>query len=256
MMHNGFATILLLAALLADNPASAQDRRPIVFEVWVPAGATLVIDGFRTLSTGEKRTFETPPVPTDGAHVYTVKVIQGDRELVRTLRFTPEGTRTFDLRAEFAASKSVKQPGGEEASELRPGLSRGPEKAGFRTFVEDGRLWVFHEDAAELSAWLKDGTLARHVIRPGVGPEGMSIKAPDGETVVDYLLGVDGFVTVLEPDASRLWVFRKGSKELEDFRKEGPPARYVSRLREEPMGMTIKAPDFETMDAYLKGLRK
>lgn len=49
----------------------------------------------------------------------------------------------------------------------------------------------------------------------------------------------------------RLWVFRSGSRELAAFRRDGPPARQVTRLGVGPNGMAIKAPDAGIIDAYL-----
>lgn len=49
----------------------------------------------------------------------------------------------------------------------------------------------------------------------------------------------------------RLWVFRSGSRELAAFRRDGPPARQVTRLGVGPDGMAIKAPDAGIIDAYL-----
>jgi uncharacterized protein (TIGR03000 family) len=59
-----------------------------------------------------------------------------------------------------------------------------------------------------------------------------------------------GFVT-FERDG-RLWVFREKSKELEEFKRDGEIAKQVTRIGAGPGGRTIKAPDAETLDAYLK----
>ena len=59
-----------------------------------------------------------------------------------------------------------------------------------------------------------------------------------------------GFVTVLDKHG-RLWVFRAESKELAEFREKGEPAKQVVRPRSGPDGLTLKAPDAETLDAYL-----
>ena len=53
--------------------------------------------------------------------------------------------------------------------------------------MEDGRLWVFREGAKELSLFEEAGELAKHVIRPGAGPGGMTIKGPDADTIDAYL---------------------------------------------------------------------
>ena len=58
-----------------------------------------------------------------------------------------------------------------------------------------------------------------------------------------------GFVTKVEN--GRLWVFKEGSKELEQFEKNGEPTINVSRIGEGPEGMTIKAPTTEVIEAYI-----
>lgn len=129
-------------------------------------------------------------------------------------------------------------------------LERNPlAKNGFVTRVEDGRLWVFRIGSAELGDYLKHRELAKHVVQPGAGPMGMTIKAPDAETILDYMVCRPGFVTKIED--GRLWVFRTGAKELAEFEKAGELVKQVARLGAGPMGMTIKAPDAETIDAYL-----
>ena len=58
-----------------------------------------------------------------------------------------------------------------------------------------------------------------------------------------------GFYTELDKDG-RLWVFKAGSAELAEFKAEGKPARHVVRPAAGPGGVTLKAVDFETLDAY------
>jgi hypothetical protein len=58
-----------------------------------------------------------------------------------------------------------------------------------------------------------------------------------------------GFVTRVED--GRLWVFKEGSKELEQFEKHGEPTIHVSRIGAGPEGMTLKGPSYEVLDAYL-----
>ena len=58
-----------------------------------------------------------------------------------------------------------------------------------------------------------------------------------------------GYVTVIEK--GRLWVFKDGSKELEDFRKHGEPTVSNMKIGAGPDGMTVKGPSMEVIDAYL-----
>ena len=60
-------------------------------------------------------------------------------------------------------------------------------KPGFYTQLDDGRLWVFQEGSKELQDFLAKGELAKHVVRPGAGPGGMTLKGPDGETLDNYM---------------------------------------------------------------------
>jgi sugar lactone lactonase YvrE len=123
------------------------------------------------------------------------------------------------------------------------------DKPGFVTKVEDGRLWVFREGSKELAAFQKHGELAKHVVRPGAGPKGMTMKAPDSETILAYLACKPGFWTKI--DDGRIWVFREGSKELDSFQKHGELAKHVVRPGVGPGGATVKAPDSDTLVQWL-----
>jgi hypothetical protein len=123
-------------------------------------------------------------------------------------------------------------------------------KPGFETRVADGRLWVFPASSKELAEFEKHGELAKHVIRPGAGPAGMTIKAPEAEIIDAYLTAAEGFETRLRE--GRVWVFRPGSAELAEFEKSGDLAKHVTRPGAGPQGMTVKAADAETLDAYLR----
>jgi hypothetical protein len=122
-------------------------------------------------------------------------------------------------------------------------------KPGFVTIEEEGRLWVFRNGSPLLAHYVASGDLAKHVIRPGAGPAGKTVKAPDAETLHEYLTARDGFVTKFED--GRLWVFRTGAEELAAFERDGELAKHVIRPAAGPLGLTVKAPDVETLDAYL-----
>jgi hypothetical protein len=136
------------------------------------------------------------------------------------------------------------------------------------TKVVDGRLWAFRAGSPELAEFEAGGELAKHVIRPAGGPLGLTVKSPDTETLDAYVrLAVHessepaqapsptsydkpGFVTFIRD--GRLWVFRTGSDEIKEFKEVGEPAKHVTRPGGGPRGITIKAPDVETIEAYLK----
>ena len=63
-----------------------------------------------------------------------------------------------------------------------------------------------------------------------------------------------GFVTEVED--GRLWVFREGSKELEEFKKSGEPAKQFADIGSGPEGMTVKSADEATLKDYLQALKK
>jgi hypothetical protein len=125
-------------------------------------------------------------------------------------------------------------------------------KPGFVTEVVDGRVWVFREGCEELAEYRTNGEPAKHVIYPGAGPKGMTVKAPDSETVAAYVAAAEGFETTV--DEGRIWAFRAGTPELEEFKKSGEPAKQVIRPAAGPMGMTVKGPDTDTIDAYLRAV--
>ncbi|MCJ8500326.1 hypothetical protein [Desulfatitalea alkaliphila] len=134
------------------------------------------------------------------------------------------------------------------AADPAPATAGPHPKDGFVTFDEEGRIWVFQADAKELADFREKGELAKFVVRPGAGPEGKTLKAPDSDTIVHYMTRTPGFVTFLEE--GRLWVFREGDAALADFEAKGELAKFVVRPAAGPLGMTLKAPDAETLDAY------
>ena len=58
---------------------------------------------------------------------------------------------------------------------------------GFYTQMEDGRLWVFRTDSAELAEFRQTGKPAKQVVRPLAGPFGLTIKAVETAVIDDYL---------------------------------------------------------------------
>lgn len=104
-------------------------------------------------------------------------------------------------------------------------------KEGFETFVKDGRLWVLKGDQKESE---------KHISLIGVGPMGCTIKAADKDTAMEYLTAVPGFNTEIKD--GRLWVLRDGETESE---------KHITLIGAGPMGLTIKAVDRGTANAYL-----
>jgi len=97
-------------------------------------------------------------------------------------------------------------------------------------------IWVFKQ-GSDMKKSDKHSTLI------GAGPAGMTIKALDKDTAIQYVAAKEGFVTKVED--GRLWVFREGvATEMSD--------KHVTRIGAGPMKMTVKALDKDTLLAYLR----
>lgn len=125
------------------------------------------------------------------------------------------------------------------------------DRPGFVTGIDDGRLWVFRAGSKEANDYLEKGSKpAKHAVRPGGGPSGMTVRSPRVELIDAYMLSRPGFVTHVED--GRLWVFRADSKEAAAFLEKGSkPAKHAVRPGAGPNGMTVRAPEIEDIDAYL-----
>ncbi len=126
------------------------------------------------------------------------------------------------------------------------------DKPGFITQLDerDGRLWVFREGSEELAKFKAEGRPARHVLRPGAGPLGLTLKSTESEIIVDYIVAQPGFYTEVDSTDGRLWVFTEGSEDLESFKTKGKPARQVLRPGAGPLGLTLKSTEADVLDAY------
>lgn len=122
-------------------------------------------------------------------------------------------------------------------------------RPGFAAFIVDGRLWVLVPGTEAHAEFLQSGEPAKSVTRVGAGPNGMTIRSGDAETIDAYLAARDGFETFIVE--GRLWVFRAGAEELAEFKQFGEPAKSVTRVGAGPNGMTIRSVDGATIDAYL-----
>ena len=122
-------------------------------------------------------------------------------------------------------------------------------KPHFAIRVDDGRIWVFKEGSEELTEFDDQGELAKHVTWPAAGPNRVTLKAADDESLQEYVAAKDGFVTIIED--GRIWVFLPNSDELKEFEEIGEPAKCVTRPGAGPLQMTVKSVDASTIDAYL-----
>jgi len=122
-------------------------------------------------------------------------------------------------------------------------------KPGYRTFVEDGRVWVFEVGSAGLSEYMKMGEPAKNVTWIGEGPRGTTLRSDSTDTLLSYLAAKPGFYTTIED--GRIWVFESGSESLAEYKKMGEPAKNVTWIGEGPRGATIKSDSSETLLAYV-----
>jgi hypothetical protein len=125
-------------------------------------------------------------------------------------------------------------------------------RPGFVTRYSDGRLWVFPDGSKALGEYEKNGEPGKFVTRLKEGPLGLTIRAPDMESLKAYMACAPGFATYIRD--GRVWVFRPATKPLDEFLARGEPTKHVTRPGAGPLGMTIKGPDSDTLDAYLRAV--
>jgi uncharacterized protein (TIGR02246 family) len=89
-------------------PAKGAAEEVISFKVRLPADAVLEIDGKKTTSTGETRTFDTPPLRVGGHYVYTLKATANGKQVTRKIDLVHGADNAFDLRAEFGPGGSAR----------------------------------------------------------------------------------------------------------------------------------------------------
>lgn len=237
--------------------------------IWVFRDGSKELDEFR--SKGELVKFVTRP----GAGPGGMTVRAPDADTILSYAVAREGftthvreNRIWVFRPGSKELAEFEKSGEPAKSVTRPGVGpmrmtvKGPDantiteyvctKRGFVTKYDDGRIWAFRKGSKELAEFEKQGELAKHVTRPGVGPGGMTVKAPDSATILDYVVANDGFSTFVRE--GRIWVFRPGTKELAEFEKSGEPAKQVTRIGAGPGNMTVKGPDSATIDAYVAAM--
>jgi secreted PhoX family phosphatase len=146
-------------------------------------------------------------------------------------------TSTHSTASQAAAPKATKHT-----------LAAQYAKPGFVTFMEDGRLWIFEDGSTDLAAFEMSGELAKHVVIPGQGPHGMTVKAPDRDVVLEYMCAKPGFIAMAMD--GRVWIFEDGSKAYQEFRSHGELAKHIVRPGAGPMRSTLRAPDAATLDAW------
>lgn len=142
----------------------------------------------------------------------------------------------------------VRRPGQEKSDKAISLISQGPggktvravdretameyiaTRPGFITEVEEGRLWVLKPGQEKSD---------KHTTIVGQGPMGMTVKAADRDTIIEYLAAKPGFKTMVRD--GRVWVL--------DY-DEKPQDKHVTFVAAGPLGMTVKANDRDLALAY------
>lgn len=125
-----------------DAPGDVKEI--ITFEVRLPAGAVLEIDGKKTTATGESRKFETPPLRVGGRYTYTLKATANGKEVTRTVELAHRAANTFDLRPEFRPAETGRAAlarateGGQKDAVPQPGPAKGKRAQAFIAAFEKG----------------------------------------------------------------------------------------------------------------------
>lgn len=126
------------------------------------------------------------------------------------------------------------------------------DRPGFEAFIEDERLWVFKQPSPQWSDFVKIGEPAKSVTWIGSGPEGMTIRGPDADTLLGYIGMTPGFKVI--PVKGVVYVFRDPSEELDSYEDFGRIATRVEMEGGGPNGSTLVSSDQSTIDAYRHAL--
>ena len=158
-----------------------------------------------------------------------------------------------------SASSSQSGPSGDAPAVAHqgPAEAEGYTLDGFRVYADDGRLWVFRDGSDNLKSFLAKGEPAKRVTLIGSGPHGKTLLGSDKAAMEDYALAVsnkvEGFAVFAKD--GRLWVFKRGSKYLDEFLTKGEPAKRVTLIGQGPNGTTLMGSDTEAMKNYADGAR-
>jgi uncharacterized protein (TIGR03000 family) len=102
------AGLVLAAAATPGFPVPDETEQTITFHVFVPSGAQVTIDGYKTRSVGESRQYVTPALPVGKEYTYTVSVAYQGKQVSRDVRLRHGTGNTFDFRADFQAGARTK----------------------------------------------------------------------------------------------------------------------------------------------------
>ena len=199
----------------------------MLIEVALPSDAQLEIGGYLTQSVGSRRMFTSPALQDGWKYSYVIKARWQGKEVAKQITGQPGEM----IAVQFAAGdfqSVVGETGGKVTL---------PSREGFVIMETEGRWWIFREGSKDLASFKKLGEPEKSVTRVNAAPFKVTVRAPDVATLEEYLTSKPGFVTKF--DDGRLWVFRKGSKDLESFTKDGELAKQVIRPGAGPRGLTL-----------------
>lgn len=153
------------------------------------------------------------------------------------------------LAAFFGCASIGEKP----SSQGHPKRSPQFDKPGFETFLDGKKLWVFKMPSPYWSDFLRQGELVKKATWVGDGPEGMTVQAPDNETLYEYVGRRDGF-KIFPQKGGTVWVFMDPSPELDKFEDFN---RFDAKVEAAGAGVhasTLWAVDQATIDAYVRAL--
>lgn len=153
-----------------------------------------------------------------------------------------------------ACMSSGNRPLAKSAAAPAPVVKETPfDRPGFVARELGGRLYVFRTAAPEAAAFEESAALRQCVTRIGVGPQGMTVRAPDRETLDGYLIAREGFRTAIVD--GKVWILREGSAECNAFEESAEPRESVTRVGAAPNGMSARSVDNATLDDYFSVAR-
>lgn len=126
-------------------------------------------------------------------------------------------------------------------------------KPGFDVRLAEGRIWVFKIGSAGHADFLAHGEPGKNATIIGGGPDGLTVKSDSLETIQEWQIAAPGFNTYLRE--GRIWVFKPGSEDEQEFLSVGEPAKNVTAIGAGPDGRTVKSADMAVIEAYLFAVR-
>lgn len=157
--------------------------------------------------------------------------------------------------ARFAPKKEEAPPAPkkEKAKTFPPGAPGPHDRPGFITRVQDGRLWIFRDRTKDLTEFDKGGEPPKMVTLVGEGPDGMTLRGPDLETIQAWQFSRPGFEVWVRD--GRLWVAKPESLDALWLRTGGELGKNATLVGEGPQGMSVRAGDLDTARAYVAAVR-